>query len=100
MAGRRGDLDGVGLPVQSAGDQLDLPARHFSDIVAAFAFATAVGVDSEAAVAVAMNMVDVADRCLTVAVAAFPISLHDQLPKVAVEAAAVWISTRERPTDG
>ena len=45
VAGRRGDLDGVGLSIQSAGDDLDLPARHFADIVSTFAFAAAVGVD-------------------------------------------------------
>jgi hypothetical protein len=47
VAGWSGDLDGVGLAVQSAGDDFDLPAWHFAGVVAAFAFATTVGIDSQ-----------------------------------------------------
>jgi hypothetical protein len=94
-----GDLDGVGLPIQSGGDDLDLPARHFSDIVAAFAFPTAVGVDGQAAVCVALNVVNVPDRRLTVRIPAFPVPPHDQLSKVTVEVAAMRISTSQRPAD-
>ena len=58
-----------------------------------------IGVDGEAAVGVAADVIDVADRRLTEGVAAFPVPPHDQLPEVAVEAAAMRISTGQRPAD-
>ena len=45
-------------------------------------------------------MVDVADRRITERVAALPIPPHDQLSEIAVEVAAMWIATDQRPADG
>ena len=89
----------MALAVQPAADHFDLPTRHLAGIVAALALPTAVGVDGEAVVGVALNVVDVPDRRITERIAAVPIPPHDQLPDVAVKLAAVRIATGQRSTD-
>ena len=80
--------------VQAAGDGLDIPARHLTRIVAAFAFAAAIGVDRETAIGVALNVVDMADRRVTERIAAALIPKYDQLSQEPVEAAAARITAR------
>jgi hypothetical protein len=95
-----GDLDCVALAVQPATSNFDLPARHLAGIVAAFALPATVGIDGQATIGVALDVVDVANRRITEWVAASPIPPHDQLPDVAVEVAAVRIPTNQRPPTG
>ncbi len=86
------------LAVQTAGDSLDIPARHLTRIVATFALPAAIGIDRESAVGVALNVVDVADWRVTVGVPAVPIPGHDQPSEMAVEAATTRITTDQGPT--
>jgi hypothetical protein len=70
VAGGCGDDDLVRPDAESAVHQLEVPAGHFADEVAAFAGAAAVLPDGGSAVGVAGDVVDVSDGCVAVGVAA------------------------------
>jgi hypothetical protein len=62
VAGGCGDDDLVRSGVESAVDEFDPPAGHFADVVAAFAHAPPVGVGGGPAVAVASDVINMANR--------------------------------------
>jgi hypothetical protein len=62
VAGGCGDVDGVALVEEPGVDDVDVPAGHFADLVAAGAGAAPVFQGGGSAVAVPGDVVDVADR--------------------------------------
>ena len=100
MAGWCGDRDGMLVAVQAAADGFDRPAGHFAGVVAAFAFPAAVGIDGQTALGVALNVVDVADWCVTERIATPPIPKNDQLFEEPIKAAAQRITACQRSTHG
>ena len=50
MAGGCGDLDGVRCAAEAAVDEVDAPSGHVANVVAAFAGAASVGIDSDSAI--------------------------------------------------
>ena len=68
MAGGCGDDDLVRSGVEAAVDEFDAPAGHFADEVAAGAGAAAIVKRGRSAVAVSGDVVDVADRRITIGV--------------------------------
>ena len=64
MAGGCGDDDFVWSAVEAAVDDFDMPAGHFSDLVAAFALAAAIDVGGGSAVGVSGDVVEVSDGCV------------------------------------
>ena len=80
MAGGCGDVDGVGVVAEESGiDDVDVPAWHFPDVVAAFAGAAALLQDGGAAVGVADDVVDVPDRCVAVRIPTRLVAELDEL---------------------
>jgi hypothetical protein len=85
VAGGCGDVDGVWSTVQAKFDDPDVPAGHLARVVAASAGASAVVEGGASAVAVAGDVVNVPDGCLTVRIPASLVAQLDQLGEPAIE---------------
>src|SRR5215212_12107785 len=96
VAGGGGDGDGVRVVVSAVVGDGGGPAGHFADVVAAGAQPAAVGQGGASAVGAAMHMVEVADGCVAVGVAAGAVPQPDQGAQGAVEAAPDPIPTHDR----
>ena len=96
VSGGGGDADGVGLAVQAVEDQVDFPAGHFSDVVAASAGAAAVAEGGGSAVSVAEDVVEVADGGVAERIPAVLVAQSDQLGEPAVEPARVRVAANDK----
>jgi len=65
VSSRCGDHDAVGCVEEAGVDEGDLPARHLSGVVGAFAGASAVAVAGGSAFAVAANVINMPDGRVT-----------------------------------
>ena len=70
VAGGCGDDDFVWSAVEAAVDEGEVPAGHFSNLVAAFALTASIGEGGESAVGVSSDVVEVPDGCVAEGVAA------------------------------
>src|SRR5215213_8894942 len=100
VAGGGGDGDGVWLVVSAVVGDGGGPAGHFADVVAAGAQPAAVGQGGGSAVGAAMDVVEVADGCVAVGVAAGAVPQPDQGAEGAVEAAAEPIGSDDWSVGG
>jgi hypothetical protein len=94
VSGGCGDDHGVGFVEALGVDGGDLPAGHFADVVAAFTSTSAVHIVGGSAVAVAGDVVGVADGGAAVGIAAGLVAEPDEVGEPAVEAALVRIARR------
>ena len=92
MAGGCGDDDLVRLALVGAFGGCDPPAGHFPNVVAAGADAASVGEGGGSAVAVAGDVVDVANRRVTERVTAGLVAQTDEFGQPSVEEAPARIA--------
>ena len=100
MAGGCSDDDLVRSGVEAAVNEVDAPARHFSDKVAAGACAAAILKRGSSAVAVPSDVVDMADRRITKRIPTALITQLDEFGQPAVEAASVGVTAHNRAASG
>ena len=97
VSGGCGDDDLVRCAVEAEVDHFEASARHFADEIAALAFATTIAVAGGPTLAVASDVVDVADRRITERIATGLVPQLDELGQPAIEVAALAVTTYDRP---
>jgi hypothetical protein len=98
MLSVRGDLDRVGIAAEAAVRQVNTPAGHFADEVAAFARAASIYECGETAIGVSSDVVDVPYGCVTEGITASLVTKPYQVVEQAVEIAPGRIASQNRPS--